>query len=123
MGDVLQAEVRPPALVATALGCPYGKSGEQAMLADDQMHEILKPTDGFKEEDDELVFLETVAEAQNNALNISRAILACETCQGNPHTVDLTDKVCAFALDACMGNVGNPIDVNQYLESRDDFGN
>jgi hypothetical protein len=107
--------------VETAVGCPYGVQGEQAIQADEYFL-TYKPVGGFSDEDEELAFLKCAAEADNNASNVASAILACETCDGSPRTVDLRNKVCAFALDASLGNLGLPRDIREMLEARDDFG-
>lgn len=108
--------------VATGLGCPYARFAEQAIQADELLQQY-RPKGGFIDEEAELAYIQTAEEADNNATNLAAALLACETCNGDPNTVDLTGKVCAFALEACLGSVGVPVDIRQYQESRPDFGN
>lgn len=108
-------------IIDTALGCPYGLAGEQAIGANDGLAN--GNADQFVDRDAKEAYLATAEEADLASSGTASAILGCETCSGNPHTVDLRGKVCAFAVEACTNFAGLPKDIDDVLKSRKEFGN
>lgn len=110
--------------VDTRQGCPYGLAGEQAILASEMYVEWageLKPDLPYL--DKFFAANHTAIEADGAATDIAGAILGCDTCGGDPHSVDLTNKVCAFAIESSMGNVIKSQDIRDYQENSPQFGN
>lgn len=120
-GGEVQGEVET--MIDTAVGCPYGLAAEAVIQADGYLIDI-QNTVKLKEVGEDAFFagIDTAIEADYQADDLSAGILSCETCAGNPHTVDLGNKVCQFALRACSGDVFTPSVVREFMDRDEVLG-
>ncbi len=118
---VTSVEVRTA--VAAAFGCPYGLAAEQSIVANEMYisdtNSLLISDVG---EDQYFAAVQTSIEADDTGEDLAKGILACDTCNGDPHRVDLTNKVCAFALELASGGIFVAKDLREFIESGDSYG-
>lgn len=112
--------------IATSQGCPYGRVAEQAIQAAALFSDAQEEVDPLVADPDEYkAGVITAREADEDAYDISAALLNCDTCNGVPSSVDfsIAGTVCEFALNAAMGNLITPPIIREYRRRVDGLGN